>query len=648
MHSDFDAADIYRISSDAGVPSKEPDPVRVDRQRGLWSFLTRTFFLGQLLAAQQMLSGSANTSQAEAATAQQNDGRADAPAGALPSRESVGSLPDNGASAERLPSGQLNDDGQASGKQLGADLAKPSGAEAANSVTQANVGAAGGSATSPASISASSLSPNTTGGASPPPSVPGDGASTPIIQLPLPVLEPDINVGGSVAGVSVHIGVGNEGLSADINLANLIDVDVTIPISTGEVVLPVIDLALAGVQLSSDGEGVSAGIDLAGLIDADVTLPISPGEVLLPVIDVAVAGIHLSGDGEGLSAGIDLAGLIDADVALPISTAEVLLPVIDVAVAGVHPSGDGEGVSTGIDLPDILDAGVTLPISPAEVLLPVIEVTALGVHLADSQEILGDALPLDVVSDVAAAAPALDALPADGADEIIPETLQPEPSAVPGSAAILTSALAEEAASTGEPLASSLVGSAAVSDEPAEVVDEALPAFSPAIASPLDPSSSATAVELDVDAAPGQTDLAHVLEPLSNDTGDVQIVAAEILGSTGEDSTDPTAEESATSGDTLAVAELQLPATSSPTPDVVSPGVIALADAGEDGPSNMLFDTYSALNIELQMEPGPSEPLQSVDAGVDDLLPQFDSHETSDAAPTLPDIGRSPFADLFG
>jgi hypothetical protein len=250
---------------------------------------------------------------------------------------------------------------------------------------------------------------------------------------------------------------------------------------------------------------------------------------------------------------------------------------------------------------------------------------------------------LDVVSDVAAAAPALAALPAAGVDAIVPEALQPELSAVPGSAAILTSALAEEAASTAESVAPSLVGIAPLTDGPGEVVDEALAEVSPAIESPLHTSSSATAVEVEVVATPGQTDVAHVLEPLSNDMG-----VAETSGSTGVESTDPAVEESATSGDTLAEAELQLPATSSPTPDVVSPGVIALADTGEDGPANMLFDTYSALNIELQMEPGPSEPLQSVDAGVDDLLPPFDSPETSDAVPTVPDIGRSAFADLFG
>lgn len=462
MHSDFDAVEIYRISSDDGVPPKEPDPVRVDRHRGLWSFLTRTFFLGQLLAAQQMLSGSAHASQAEDAAAQRGDGSSEDAANPLPARESVSILADNGGTSEQLPRTGLTGQSQLNANPISADLGQPSSVEAATSLMQAGAGSGGGGAGSSAAISSSALarSPHE-----------ASGVHSPIIQLPIPVVDPDIDVGIDLPGISVQVGVGSG--------------------------------------------GVSAGIDVPGVIDAEVALPISTGEVLLPVIDVAAFGVDLTGDSGDISA---------------------------------------DALST-----------------------------------------------LGTVSELAEAATALSPPPPNLVEEI-------------------------EGDLTG--------------DAPDAVVDEALPGFSPAIDSPQIVSSSESAVELDT-AAPVQTSLEQAIEPLGNETetGAVDIEPAETLDSTAEDST---AEDN-----TLSMPGVQ-PPLSSLTADVVSPGVIALADTGENGPSDMLFDTYSDLNIELQMEPGPFEPLQSVDTGADDLLPQLDAHDTSDTVQILPDLGRSQFADLFG
>ena len=141
MQSDFDAIEIDRISSDDGVPPKEPDPVRVDRHRGLWSFLTRTFFLGQLLAAQQMLSGSAHASQAEDAAAQRGDGSSEDAANPLPARESVSILADNGGTSEQLPRTGLTGQSQLNANPISADLGQPSNVGAADSPMQASAGA---------------------------------------------------------------------------------------------------------------------------------------------------------------------------------------------------------------------------------------------------------------------------------------------------------------------------------------------------------------------------------------------------------------------------------------------------------------------------------------------------------------------------
>lgn len=74
MRGTFDSVELLVDSDMKTVAESAPaDPVRLNRHRGLWSFLTRSFYLGQMIVAQQFIGGTAQASLAEEASAGSQD-----------------------------------------------------------------------------------------------------------------------------------------------------------------------------------------------------------------------------------------------------------------------------------------------------------------------------------------------------------------------------------------------------------------------------------------------------------------------------------------------------------------------------------------------------------------------------------------------
>lgn len=255
-------------SRNSDAPSAN-DTGRLNRQRGLWSFLTRSFYLGQMIVAQQFLTGGAQAKLAEEGAGPSSDSSdADASAGRGPagSLQDVATAQENGATAPiaavrpNVVSDNLQlKDAQATPGEFDAPpkaLASLDGTPNSGSVSGSSSFVDGTAAPADNSDTpcqgSDGCSPHVS---NPPPSTDGD--------------QPGIHVGTGPDGIDVGVDVGiidvdlgidlNHGISLDLDLGNLIDLDLDIPLNVGAIVTPVIGLVDDVVNVVGDTVGAVAG-----------------------------------------------------------------------------------------------------------------------------------------------------------------------------------------------------------------------------------------------------------------------------------------------------------------------------------------------------------------------------------------------------
>lgn len=275
-------AEFFQVNSNAVRDVAEGvnrlDPTRLNRQRSLWSFLTRAFFLGQVIVAEQFIAGGAQASHGDdVSNVNHHDGADSSGAG-------------NGSAAS-LPGSLMPDDPNTAGAatssaaSLGAQ-ALPPGAELAGlpSVSPGAVdGVAAGVANAGAGIlmetkaveagSDAVLSDPVTGFESP---LPGDGGHG--IDIGIGTGPGGIDVGIGAGPIDVGLGVDlDHGIAIDLGVGNLLDLDLNVPLNVSGLTNPVFDLL--------DNTVVTTTALVNGALDGLSSLPVL-GDVLGTVHDL--------------------------------------------------------------------------------------------------------------------------------------------------------------------------------------------------------------------------------------------------------------------------------------------------------------------------------------------------------------------------
>jgi hypothetical protein len=282
---------------------------RINRHRGTWSFISRYFFLGQIFVAQQFLSGAAHAQAGD-------DSLGD-------SREAPGSEHSaNANAASPLPGAAGGDEGGAVAGQdskaastmagklpPGADQPIADGEGASFQKAALHAGGTVGDGSHNISRDAGDAIANNAhpgeGGAADP-GHPGGACGD-------HTCDPHIDVGTGI--IDVGIGLGH-GISLDLDVAGLINLDLHLPIDLGAVTEPVVGLVedVFGVVENVVGDTTSllASVTNTATSVLDTTLTVVASTVggLGATVGTTVAHVTDAVDGVGDALGNTLGGAV--------------------------------------------------------------------------------------------------------------------------------------------------------------------------------------------------------------------------------------------------------------------------------------------------------------------------------------------------
>lgn len=317
MHSDADHFEEInsRIAKEINR-EYETDPSRLNRHRGMWSFLTRFFYLGQIFVVHQFLNSTAHAAQ----TADEDGDRTS------PDSDQSGST--NGSAATLAGVGGGDESGApsaAAAKEAtpiagtmpaGAsqDIPNGDGAPFQKASLEAGGGAGGGQP-----VAAKAATEGETGDT---PVAPGDGHQDPghsgACEGGDSACSPHVGIDTGV--IDIDLGLGDE-LSLDLDVANLIDLDLDIPLDLVALTEPAVALVDDTLSLVTDVVDGTTTL-LTNVVDTAADVLETTIGAVAPVVDDVVELVGTVGntaldavastlDGVGSAVETTVAGLTD-------------------------------------------------------------------------------------------------------------------------------------------------------------------------------------------------------------------------------------------------------------------------------------------------------------------------------------------------
>ncbi len=348
MHSDADHFEEInsRIAKEINR-EYETDPSRLNRHRGMWSFLTRFFYLGQIFVVHQFLNSTAHAAQ----TADEDGDRTS------PDSDPSGST--NGFAATLA--GIVGGDDSGAVAAAAAKEASPVAGKMAAGTSQ-EIPSGDGAPFQADKLDAGGGQPvaakaATEGEAGDTPVAPGDGHQDPghsgSCEGGDSACGPHVGIDTGV--IDIELGLG-DGISLDLDITNLIDLD--IPLDLGALTEPVVALVDDTLGLVTDAV-VNTTTLLTNVADTATDVLETTIGAVVPVVDDVVELVGTVGntaldavastlDGVGSAVGTTVAGLTDTVDDLTGSVTDTLGEtvgglgsVVDSTVAGLSSTISG-------------------------------------------------------------------------------------------------------------------------------------------------------------------------------------------------------------------------------------------------------------------------------------------------------------------
>jgi hypothetical protein len=269
---------------------------RINRHRGMWSFLSRYFYLGQIFVAQQFLSGAAH---AQAGDDSVGDSREAADGGHGANAKAASPLPGVAGGEEAgAAAGQASKAASAMAGKLppGADQPIADGEAASFQKTALHAGGTAGDGSQNISRDAGDAIANNerpVEGGAVDPGQPGGSCGD-------HTCDPHVDVGTGI--IDVGIGLGH-GISLDVDVAGLINLDLHLPIDIGAVTAPIVTLVddVFGLVENVVGDTTSLLASVTttatGVLDTTLTVVASTVNGLGATVGTTVAHVTDAVDG---------------------------------------------------------------------------------------------------------------------------------------------------------------------------------------------------------------------------------------------------------------------------------------------------------------------------------------------------------------